>query len=187
MSFRPNPLSFLGRMGYGLHLLAYPGIVGVYLYVVKPYMKNGEEKSEKDQWDSMPKTTKVDPDLFNPFSPIPYHNNPELKYGFAHIHMHGYLNENHINTKQYVYKNYHNSYDHDNKSSYVYNWVSLHSPNDNDHRNDHHPAPAKHWGTRVNHIEREVGLEDNAITEIRVVNKCFMFEINCESTQVKAD
>jgi hypothetical protein len=30
-------------------------------------------------------------------------------------------------------------------------------------------------------------LEDNAITEIRVVNKCFMFEINCESTQVKAD
>ena len=45
----------------------------------------------------MPKLIKVDPDLFNPFTPLPYHNNPELKYAFAHIKMHGYLNENQIN------------------------------------------------------------------------------------------
>ena len=143
MSFRPNPLSTLGRMGYGLHLLVYPGIVGLYLTVVKPYMKESDAKSEKEQWQNMPKSRKVDPDLFNPFTPIPYHNNPELKYGFAHIHMHGYLNENQINTKQYVWKNYHNSYDHDNHTAYMYNWVSLHSPNDNDHK-PHIPAHTTH-------------------------------------------
>ena len=35
---------------------------------------------------------RIDPDLYNPFTPIPYHNNPEIKYGLAHIRMHGYLN-----------------------------------------------------------------------------------------------
>ena len=140
MSFRPNPLSSLGRMGYGLHLLVYPSILGVYLYVVKPYMKNSEEKSEKEQWQNMPKARKVDPDLFNPFTPIPYHNNPELKYGFAHIHMHRYLNDNQINTKGYVWKGFHNSFDHNDNATYTYNWVSLHSPNDNDHKVAHHAA-----------------------------------------------
>jgi hypothetical protein len=28
----------------------------------------------------------------------------------------------------------------------MYNWVSLHSPNDNDHKVAHHGTPSKHWG-----------------------------------------
>ena len=40
----------------------------------------------------MPKARKVDPDVFNPFTPIPYHNNPELKYAFANIKMFNYTN-----------------------------------------------------------------------------------------------
>ena len=142
MSFRPNALSTFGRMGYGAHLLAYPGILAVYLYVVKPYMKNSADKQEKEQWENMPKARKVDPDLFNPFTPIPYHNSPEVKYAFAHVHMHNYLNENQINTHGYVWKNFHNSYDHNNETTYVYNWISLHSKNDNEKHASH--AAHKH-------------------------------------------
>ena len=98
MSYRPNPLSSLGRMSYITHMLVYPGILALYLYGVKPYMKNSADQAEKKEWDNMPKARKVDPDLFSPFSPIPYHNNPELKYGFAHVHMHNYINDNQINT-----------------------------------------------------------------------------------------
>jgi hypothetical protein len=131
MTSRPNALSAFGRMGYGAHLVAYPAILAVYLYVVKPYMKNSADKQEKEQWESMPKARKVDPDLFNPFTPIPYHNSVEAKYAFSHIRMHGYLNENHINSAEYVWKGFHNSYDHNNELCYAYNWVSLHSKLDN--------------------------------------------------------
>lgn len=137
MSFKPNPLSAFGRMSYGAHLLAYPVLLGVYLYGVKPYMARSAQKQEETEWANMPKTKKVDPDLFNPFTPIPYHNNPELKYAFAHINMHNYVNENQLNTKTYAWKNYHNSYDHDNKNTYLYNWTSVHAPRD-DNKAAHH-------------------------------------------------
>ena len=130
MSFKSNSLSAFGRMSYGAHLLVYPALAAAYLYGVKPYMAKRAEDQEKQEWANMPKARKVDPDLFSPFSPIPYHNNPELKYGFAHIRMHGYLNENQINTKQYVWKGFHNSFDHNDKQTYLYNWTSLHSPRD---------------------------------------------------------
>ena len=73
----------------------------------------------------MAKAKTVDPDYFNPFSPIPFHNNAELKYVFAEVNMRKYVNENHINTKDYQWKNYHNSYDHGNKKTYTYNWSSV--------------------------------------------------------------
>ena len=111
-------------MTYSTHLLFYPGAIAFYAYVVAPYMQKRNEDSDKEQWDLIPPAAKVDPDLFNPFTPIPYHNNPELKYVFAHINMHKFLNENHINPGTYAYKNYHNSYDHNNKGSYLYNWTS---------------------------------------------------------------
>ena len=38
MSYRANPLSALGRMGYGIHLLFYPGAVLTYLFAIKPFM-----------------------------------------------------------------------------------------------------------------------------------------------------
>lgn len=90
----------------------------------------------------MPKAKKVDPDLFNPFTPIPYHNNPELKYAFAHINLFGYINENQINTQTYAHKNYHNSYDHDNKNAYLYNWTSLHGAIDDNKA--HHGSHGHH-------------------------------------------
>ena len=130
MSYRANPLSALGRMGYGIHLLFYPGAVLTYLFAIKPIMAKRNEASEQAQWDAMPKPRKVDPDLFNPFSPIPYHNNPELKYAFAHVHLFNYTNRNHLNSKEYVWKDYHNSYDHNNTNDYLYNWVSMHSKRD---------------------------------------------------------
>ena len=145
MSFKANPLSAFGRMSYGVHLLVYPALLGAYLFGVKPYMANSAKKLEESEWASMPKLGKVDPDLFNPFTPIPYHNNPELKYGFAHIHMHNQINENHINPKTYVWKGFHNSFDHNNEAEYTYNWTSLHSPRD-DNKSHHDPAVghAKH-------------------------------------------
>ena len=78
----------------------------------------------------MPKLKKVDPDIFNPFTPIPYHNNPELKYAFNHIKLFNYANKNHINVRDYPWKDYHNSYDHNNTNEYLYNWVSMHGPRD---------------------------------------------------------
>ena len=123
---KANPLSNLGRMSYGVHLLCYPALLGVYLLGVKPYLARKAIADEKKEWDSIPANRKVDPDLFNPFTPIPYHNNPELKYGFAHIHLHNYTNKNHLNVEEYVWKDYHNSYDHGHKNSYLYNWVSMH-------------------------------------------------------------
>ena len=94
MSFRPNALSTFGRMSWGAHLMVYPILVGAYVFGVKPYMANSAKKQEEAEWASMPKLRKIDPDLFNPFTPIPYHNNPELKYAFANIRMHNRLNKN---------------------------------------------------------------------------------------------
>ena len=75
----------------------------------------------------MPKQKPVDPDYFNPFTPIPFHNNPELKYAHAHIKMRNYINEHHINKDDYPYKNYVNSYDHGNKKTYQWNWSDPYS------------------------------------------------------------
>ena len=114
MSFRPNPLSNFGRMSYGVHLLVYPTLLAIYVFGVTPYMARRNKIANDTEWASMPKAKKVDPDLFNPFTPIPYHNNTELRYAFAKVNMFNYINENQLNSKTYVYKGYHNSFDHDN-------------------------------------------------------------------------
>ena len=75
--------------------------------------------------EGMAKARPVDPDLFNPFTPIPFHNNPELRYVYAHINLRKYVNEHHINTKDYIWKSYHDSYDHGSKKTYLYNWSSV--------------------------------------------------------------
>ena len=136
-SFKPNPLSVLGRISYGTHLLFYPLAGAAYYFFIGPEMKRRNEAAEQREWDNMPKAHKVDPDLFNPFSPIPYHNNLELKYAFANVNMHNYVNANHFNAKEYVWKNYHNSYDHNNKNEYQYNWTSVHSPKDQNEKKHH--------------------------------------------------
>jgi len=95
---KSNTLSALGRMSYATHLAFYPTALGFYLWVVAPWQKARTEAAEKAEWDGLIKVHAVDPDLFNPFTPIPYHNNPELKYVYSHVNMRGYANENHINT-----------------------------------------------------------------------------------------
>lgn len=133
---KTNALSQFGRMSYGVHLLLYPSLLGLYVFGLKPWNDRRNKAAADAEWESMPKAKKVDPDLFNPFTPIPYHNNPELKYAFAHINMHGFLNENQINVQNYVWKNYHNSYDHNSQGGYLYNWTSVHSAID-DNKNSH--------------------------------------------------
>ena len=74
----------------------------------------------------MPKAIAVDPDNFQPFSPIPFHNNPELRYRYAGMNLHNYLDPvTHLNLHDYTYKAFHDSFDHDNLKTYKFNWVSM--------------------------------------------------------------
>jgi hypothetical protein len=131
MHYKPNALSALGRMGYSTHLLFYPTALSILLFGVLPWWNKKQIADEEKEWATIPPAGKVDPDLFNPFTPIPYHNNPQLKYVFAHINMHGHLDpKTHMNPNTYAWKNYHNSYDHNNQAQYMYNWISMHGPRD---------------------------------------------------------
>ena len=123
---RANALSTLGRMNYNLHLLFYPGAFAAYWFIGAPYMEQKNKKAEQEEWDGMVKHRPVDPDLFNPFTPIPFHNNPELKYCYAGVNMKNYISQStHFNAAEYRWRNYHNSYDHGNKKTYLYNWTSV--------------------------------------------------------------
>ena len=120
-----NGLSFLGRMGYWTHMAFYPAAFIVYRQVYAPYKRAQAEADKKADWDNLIKARPVDPDTFNPFTPIPYHNNPELTYMFSHINMKNYVNQNSINVKEYVWKNYHDSFDHNNAKTHTYNWTRV--------------------------------------------------------------
>ena len=64
----------------------------------------------------MPKVKPVDPDNFNPFTPIPFHNNPELRYRYAGVRLHKYLDtKTQLNVNDTPYKAFHDSFDHNNK------------------------------------------------------------------------
>mmetsp|Transcript_6862 Transcript_6862/g.9447 ORF Transcript_6862/g.9447 Transcript_6862/m.9447 type:complete len:125 (-) Transcript_6862:181-555(-) len=122
---RSNALSALGRMGWGTHFLVYPTAVGLYFGAYKPYAKDQEEAAKKKEWDDMAKAKPVDPDYFNPFTAVPFHNNPELKYVFSEVNLRKYVNEHQINEKDYIWQSYHDSYDHGNKKRHLYNWSSI--------------------------------------------------------------
>ena len=80
---------------------------------------------EKKEWDALIAQKEVDPDLFNPFTPVPYHNNPDYKYVFAGLNMHNFISKKHFNEKEYMWKSYHNSYDHNNDHTYKWNWTLI--------------------------------------------------------------
>ena len=122
---RSNTLSSLGRMGYGAHLAFYPTVAAFYVLAVKPYNAKKAEVLKKETWDNMVAAKPVDPDLFNPFTPIPYHNNPDVRAVYANHKMKDYVNQNHINVDEYWWKGYHDSYDHNNKKGFKYNWTSV--------------------------------------------------------------
>ena len=117
-----NAGSAFGRMSYSAHIWTYPAAFLIYQFGYKPYAKNAAEKAEKKEFEDMPKPKIVDRDIFNPFTPIPFHNNRELKYAYANINMIDYINDNHINVRDYPYKGYHDSYSED--TEYLYNWTS---------------------------------------------------------------
>ena len=120
-----NFASNIGRVSYGVHMLFYPVAFLTYQFAWKPYSSYKAQKAEQQEWDDLPKARKVDYDIFNPFTPIPFHNNRELKYAYQHINMLGYVNENHINVKDYPYKQYHNINGED--TEYLFNWTSTSS------------------------------------------------------------
>ena len=39
-----------------------------------------------------------------------------------------------VNVNDYSYKNFHNSYDHDNQYQHLYNWVSVHPSDHVEHK-----------------------------------------------------
>ena len=111
-----NTLSVFGRMSYGAHMVTTGLLVGTGYFGGSAYMKYSADAAEKQVQESLPKLRKVDPDLFNPFTPIPFHNNPESKYRFADMKLHGYLDaKTHLNLKDYAYKGFNDAFDHGDK------------------------------------------------------------------------
>ena len=121
-----NMLSMIGRMGYASNMALYPLTAGTFYFVWKQYSTKAAVKQEAADRAVMPQAKAVDPDHFNPFSAIPFHNNPELHYRYADMKMHNYLDaKNHLNIKDYSYKGYHDSFDHDGEKEHLYNWVNM--------------------------------------------------------------
>tara|TARA_B110000305_G_C18830831_1_gene355656 strand:+ start:67 stop:474 length:408 start_codon:yes stop_codon:yes gene_type:complete len=123
---RLNALSAFGRMNYVSHLALYPALFGSTWFLYSQYSASSAKKQAIADDKAMPKAQSVDPDNFNPFSAIPFHNNTELRYRYADTKMHKYLDpKTQINTNDYTYKLFHYSYDHDNEKTYTYNWISM--------------------------------------------------------------
>ena len=122
---RTNAMSTLGRMSWGVHALFYPTTLALYFGAWKPYTERSEKAAKEQEWEEMCKAKPVDPDHFNPFTPVPFSNNPELKYFFANVNMRSYLNKEQISERDYMWKSYHNVYDHGNAKSYQWNWSSI--------------------------------------------------------------
>ena len=122
---RTNALSAMGRMGWSTHFMIYPTIAGLYFGAYKPYAKRQEEASLANDYEILSKAKAVDPDHFNPFTPIPFNNNPELKYVFANIKLRNFTNEHHISNTDYMWRSYHDSYDHGNQRTHKWNWSSM--------------------------------------------------------------
>ena len=123
---RSNALSTIGRMPYAVHMMFYPGAFAFYSFVVSPWMAARDAAAEQEEWDGMTKAKPLDPDHFNPFTPIPFHNNPELVYAYANVNMRNYISkETHTNADSFVWKNYHDSFDHGNKHQHKYNYASV--------------------------------------------------------------
>ena len=120
-----NMLSALGRVSYTTHMALYPILGGSLWFVYNAYSTKSAAAAKEAFEANMPKAKPVDPDNFNPFTAIPFHNNPELRYRYANYRMVNYLNKDtHINEKDYPFRGFHDSFDHGDKKRYLYNWVS---------------------------------------------------------------
>ena len=104
-------MATFGRMRYSVHMMFYPAVYFAYSLLYKPYAAKSSEEAATKMWNEMPPAKKVDKTLFNPYTPIPYHNNEQVRYSLEGINMFEYLNENHLNVKDYPFRLYHNVYD----------------------------------------------------------------------------
>ena len=112
---KTNGLSALGRMSYAAHLGLYPVVGGTAFFLISNWSKHSAQKERQAAIDALPKDRAVDPDDFQPFSAVPFHNNTESRYRYADLKMHNYLRkDNQMNMKDYFFKGFYNSYDHDN-------------------------------------------------------------------------
>ena len=89
-----NALSMFGRLSYGAHLALYPIVGGTSFFLYTTKAARDAKLSAAETEATMPKAASVDPDLFNPFTAIPFHNNIEMKYRYADVKLHGYLDKN---------------------------------------------------------------------------------------------
>ena len=122
---KTNALSAVGRMSYAAHLGLYPVVGGTAFFMWSSFSASSKAAAEKVAMDTMPKNAAVDPDDFQPFSAIPFHNNPELRYRYADVKMHNYIDsKTGLNVDNYFFKGFHNSYDHNDQYKHTYNWIS---------------------------------------------------------------
>ena len=121
-----NTLSVFGRMSYPAHVASTALLLGSTYFLYSSYSTKAAEAQKKEDIENLPELKKVDPDLFQPFSAIPFHNNLELKYRYADMKLHGYLDpKSQLNVKDYAYKGFHDCYDHSGKKQHYYNWISV--------------------------------------------------------------
>ena len=71
---RSNAMSVFGRMGHTMHMMTYPGALAFVYFVGMPWYNARQAAAKQEEWDGMVKRRAVDPDLFNPFTPLPFHN-----------------------------------------------------------------------------------------------------------------
>lgn len=117
----PNILSYIGKLNYAGVLAVYVGLGFAYLKIVSPHLKKKKEEDEKDFIDMLLPVPSLDMRLHNPFTPIPFHNNPELLFRYGNTNFHNYLNHNNINPQNYLYSEYYCT-NQPGDNSYIYNW-----------------------------------------------------------------
>ena len=119
----PNILSYIGKANYIGVLAIYAGIGFAYFKFISPYLKKKKNEEEETFIKMLLAVPPVDMRTHNPFTPIPFHNNPELLFRYGDTNFHNYLNQNNINVDNYLYSDYYFTNDKGDKS-YIYNWSS---------------------------------------------------------------
>jgi len=118
-----NKAAYLGMMGD----IAVVSTLYV-LYKIRKDQKASvaEAKAEAQKIQNLtlypPKTESIDYNKFSPYTPIQYYVDEYTKYQNYHLDLVGYLNENQINTSNYYYRDYHDSYDTKNSNHRNNNW-----------------------------------------------------------------
>lgn len=110
-------------MSHTAHLLTYPLVGLLYWKLWRPHSAQKKAAEEEAKWANLPEVPELQPELMNEFTPLPFHNNQELRYALAKINMRGYLNKNGLNVNEYMYRNYFQPCSQED-TSYLFDWVN---------------------------------------------------------------